>query len=97
MSIHKFKTAMVIELAVEFEYSPAEPGGLYSPPEQEDLGIISVKAILPDYGSAEWKDMTEECWGHIEKMKRDAADEAADRGDYEYERIRDERIIFGGE
>ena len=88
MSIHKFKTALVLEVEVEYEYEPAEPEGRYSPPVQEDLSMLSVKAILPGRGSEEWKDLEEECWDNIDKLKMDAADEAADRGDYEYENRR---------
>lgn len=95
MSIHKFKTAMVIELDVEFEYSPAEPEGRDSPPVQEDLSMLSVRASLPGRGSDEWKDLVEECWDHVAKLKMDAAEEYADRMDYEYERIRDERMMGG--
>jgi hypothetical protein len=91
MSIHKFRTAMVVELEVEFEYQPASGPYHDQPYYPAEVHIVEAKALPPHEGSMEWVDLEEECHDYIAGLCRDAEEEAADRGDWAYHRRRDER------
>lgn len=94
MSIHKFKTAMVVELEVEFEYIRGENGSFNCAPTSDEIGIQWIKAHIPERGTDDWDDIREECFEHIAKLSRDAEEYAADAADFKYHRAVDERMVM---
>jgi len=76
------KTAIVVEVEVDYTYYAAEPADFYSPPSPEAVEITALRgyALLP--GSPEWDDLEEEC---IRNEHATLAEMAAEQADHKEE------------
>jgi hypothetical protein len=71
------RTALVVEVEVDYDYFPAEPDIYNHPsPEAVDITALRLSALLP--GSPEWDDLEQECLSNEHATLAEMAAEQAD-------------------